>query len=173
MYLSPRIVGETNLREGTPRCVGTLQAFITGLFCLGSRREALISRASLRPGSSETLRLLSLCPAPGPWHDPARGTLPSPGQEVLRSPTPPPRLPPRGWPETRPVVQAAVNQDASAAAPGAGRPPSCPVGILAAPPTRCHGSNPQRQPGLARAEEEGSVPLSQSASISVDVRVPE
>jgi len=40
---------------------------------------------TLRPGSSETLRLLSLCPAPGPWHIPARAALPSPGQEILRT----------------------------------------------------------------------------------------
>ena len=135
---------------------------------VSGRRGALISRAS--HSAPAVWRLCDSCHCAHPQGPGTsqRGGSPQPWVRSSLPPTPTP-----GWPETRPVAQAAVNQDASAAAPGASRPLSCPVGILTTPPTRCHGSNPQRQPGQARAEEEGSVPLIQSASISVDVRVPE
>lgn len=77
----------------------------------------------------------------------------------------------------RPEAQAAINQAAALAGPGASSPGS----MLAAQQPRSASSplcrpvamavNPKRQLGVARAEEEGSVLQNQPDSILISFRV--
>lgn len=96
--------------EGTP--AAARQHLATGLFCLGSRRrwdfQGLTPPPAVRrPAACHCAQpqALGTCPS--------EGTLPSPGQASL-APLHPRRTTREQVPETRPVVQVAINQDASA-----------------------------------------------------------